>query len=68
MSWDTLQQLIRILLQFGGGFLVNSGFITDDMLTTGIGAVLSLGGILWWAFWEKTTRPATTAEKIAGQA
>ena len=59
MNWDTIQQFLRILLQFGAGLLVKQGLITDSMATTAVGALLSLGGIVWWVFWNKgKTAPA----------
>lgn len=53
MSWDTIQQLLRILLQLGAGVLVQRGLITEEMGVTLIGSLLAIGGIVWWAFWEK---------------
>ena len=58
MNWDTIQQLVRILMQLVAGYLVNSGLITEDMSTTLVGAVVSLGGIAWWIFWDRN-RPTT---------
>lgn len=52
MTWDTVQQLVRILMQLAAGFLVQRGLITEDMSATLVGSVVSLGGILWWALWE----------------
>lgn len=57
MTWDTVQQLVRILMQLAAGFLVNQGLITSDMSTTLVGSVVSIGGILWWVLWDRN-RPA----------
>jgi hypothetical protein len=57
MQWDTVQQFIRILLQFAAGWLVQKGYINADMAVTFTGAMLSLAGIAWWAIWNRT-RPA----------
>ena len=57
MTWDTVQQLVRIILQIGAGALVQRGWITEDMATTVIGSVLSIGGVIWWAVWQ-SGRPA----------
>lgn len=54
MTWDTVQQFVRILMQLGAGVLVQRGVITEDMATTLIGAVVSIGGIAWWALWDRT--------------
>ena len=53
MNWDTIQQLVRILMQVGAGMLVSKGVITEEMGVTLTGAVVSLGGIAWWAFWQR---------------
>lgn len=53
MNWDTIQQFLRILLQFGAGVLVSKGLITAEMGTSAVGALLSLGGIAWWVFWQR---------------
>jgi hypothetical protein len=63
MSWDTIQQLVRIVMQIGAGFLVNQGLITEDMSTTLVGSLVSIAGIAWWALWERT-RPADTPAPI----
>jgi hypothetical protein len=57
MTWDTVQQLVRILMQLGAGFLVQRGLITEAMTTTLVGSGVSLLGIVWWMVWDRT-RPA----------
>jgi hypothetical protein len=52
MNWDSIQQLIRILLQLGAGFLVSKGVINGEDAVTAVGAAMSLAGIAWWAFWN----------------
>lgn len=52
MDWSTIQQLIRVLAQFAGGVLVSNGVLTEDLATSGVGAVVSLSAIIWWVFWE----------------
>ncbi len=58
MTWDTVQQLVRILMQLAAGMLAQRGIITEDMATTLVGAVVSIGGVAWWALWQRS-RPAT---------
>ena len=60
MNWDTLQQLIRIVMQLVAGWLLSSGWITADMATGLVGAVVTLAGVAWWALWERS-RPADKA-------
>lgn len=64
MNWDTTQQFVRIMLQFGAGTLVSKGIITAEMGTTAVGALMSLGSVAWWAYWNrKTAAPAIAATK-----
>jgi hypothetical protein len=54
MNWDTIQQLLRILMQVAAGMLVQRGLITAEMGVTLVGAVVSLGGIAWWVLWQRS--------------
>lgn len=53
MNWDTVQQFIRIVMQVVAGMLVSRGIITAEMGVTLTGAIVSLGGIAWWVFWDR---------------
>ena len=53
MNWNTIQQLVRILAQLGAGALVTNGIVTEDLATSGVGAIMSIAAIVWWIFWEK---------------
>ncbi|HLO78153.1 MAG TPA: hypothetical protein VK196_16990 [Magnetospirillum sp.] len=57
MTWDTVQQFIRIIMQVLAGMLVSRGLITAEMGVTLTGAIVSLGGIAWWIFWQRS-KPA----------
>lgn len=62
MTWDTVQQLVRIIMQLIAGWLLSKGWITADMVNTLVGALVSIGGVIWWAAWQRTrpdepTRP-----------
>lgn len=59
MNWDTVQQFLRIIMQVVAGMLVSRGFLTEEMGVTLTGAVLSLGGIAWWVFWQRGRSPAS---------
>lgn len=59
MNWDSVQQVLRILLNAGGGVLVSKGYLTEDMLTTAIGGFLSVGSVVWWFFWNRKAQPTT---------
>jgi hypothetical protein len=47
INWDTLSGLARHILTFGGGFLVTNGVISSDELGLAVGAIITLGGIVW---------------------
>ena len=46
-SLDKTLGIIRHALTFGGGFLVTSGYLTESTLNTGIGAIVTLIGVIW---------------------
>jgi hypothetical protein len=53
MTWDTVQQFVRIVIQFAAGWLASRGIIEASMVETIVGAALSLGGVAWWALWQR---------------
>lgn len=50
MKWDTFWQIARYLLIAGGGFLTGKGYITAEQVTTLVGAIGSIGAVLWGLF------------------
>jgi hypothetical protein len=54
MTWDTIQQLVRIIMQVVAGMLVSKGIITEEMGVTLIGGVVSLGSVAWWVLWQRS--------------
>ncbi len=58
MNWDTIQQLVRIVMQLGAGVLVQRGLITEEMSVTFVGSLVSLAGIAWWMLWDRSRPPA----------
>lgn len=57
--WDSIQQIVRIVMQVLAGFLVGQGFITESMTETVIGAGVSVAALVWWIFWERHREGAT---------
>ena len=55
MKWDTVWQILRYLLIAGGGFLTGKGYITAEQLTTLIGAIGSIGAVVWGLFVKSGT-------------
>lgn len=60
MDWQTIQQVLRILLNAAGGVLIGKGYLTEETSTTLIGGLLSLGSVAWWFVWDRN-RTATAA-------
>jgi hypothetical protein len=52
--WDTIQQVIRIAMQFVGGWLVSKGILTEELAVQLTGGILSIAGVIWWIFWDKS--------------
>lgn len=61
MNNDILNGLVRHLLTTTGGALVAKGLITAPTLDTGVGAVITIVGILWSIYNKK--KPATPASE-----
>lgn len=55
MDWNTVQQLLRILLQFGSGVLISKGVLTEEMAVTLTGGLISVASVVWWLVWNKKT-------------
>lgn len=53
MDWNTAQQLLRILLQFGSGVLISKGVLTEEMAVTLTGSLISVASVVWWIAWNK---------------
>lgn len=53
MTWDQLQQVIRILLYAGGGYLFGDAVTEGEMFQQAVAGVLGAGAFVWWWVWEK---------------
>lgn len=53
MNWDSIQQVLRIVLNALGGVLIGKGYLTAETSTTLIGGLLSIGSVGWWFIWER---------------
>jgi len=65
MKWDTVWQILRYLLIAGGGFLTGKGYLSADQVTAIIGAIGSIGAVLWGLFVKSGTTavPDATAAR-----
>jgi hypothetical protein len=53
MAIESILGFVRHALTFGGGFFVQSGVATQDEITTGVAAVVTLIGIVWSVLQKK---------------
>lgn len=60
MTWDSVQQIIRIVLQFLSGLLVGKGILDATNAEIFSGALLSLASVAWWFVWNRKANPTTT--------
>ena len=58
MTKETIFGIIRHILTFGGGFLASNGTIGGADVETGVGALISLIGIVWSAIQKRKAAPA----------
>ena len=60
MTWDTIQQLIRIVMYSGGSYWFGSSVASGDLYQAAIGGVVGVGAFVWWYVWDHN-RPAAPA-------
>lgn len=46
-TWDQVSGLLRQVLPFIGGFAVARGWINAEQLAQYIGAIITVGGVIW---------------------
>ncbi len=47
MNKETILGIIRHAATFGGGVLTSNGLASDDDITSGVGALVTLIGVIW---------------------
>lgn len=53
MTWESIQQVLRIVLYAVGGYFLGEGVTQGEMFTQAVGGVLAVGSFIWWAVWER---------------
>ena len=53
MNWDSIQQIIRILLYTGGGAVLGDAVVKSDLYQQAVGGIIAIGAFCWWYFWER---------------
>ena len=54
MTWDTLQQLVRIVAYSAGAYLLGEGVADGAQFQQAIGGVVSVAAFGWWFTRERT--------------
>ena len=47
MSKEAILGIVRHILTVGGGFMTQAGIASDDQVTTGVSAIVTLVGLVW---------------------
>ncbi len=63
---EKINSLLRHILTFGGGFLVTYGWIQESDLPGVVGAMLTIGGIVWAQFNKTKKSIVSQAANIDG--
>jgi hypothetical protein len=54
MTWDSIQQIIRILAYAIGGYALGEGVTQGETFQAAVGGLISVGAFVWWAIRERT--------------
>lgn len=65
-GWDSIQQIIRIVLYSGAGALVSAGYLDEQTSLQLAGAALSLVTVAWTVYWNR--RQVVTVDGMAAAA
>jgi len=65
MKWDTVWQILRYVLIAGGSFASGKGWVTADQVTIIVGAIGSIGAVVWGIYVKSGTTavPDATAAR-----
>ena len=47
MNKESILGIVRHFLTFGGGFMMQNGMASNDEVTTGVSAAVTLIGVIW---------------------
>lgn len=53
MSWDTIQQLIRIAAYAGGSMAFGQAVADGEIFQQAIGGAIAVGAFVWWLVVER---------------
>lgn len=66
MNWEQVSSVLRHILTFGGGFIIAKGWISAEAMPGIIGAIITVGGVIWGMFTKTESAIAASAQKIDG--
>jgi hypothetical protein len=66
MNWEQISSVLRHILTFGGGFIIAKGWISAEAMPGIIGAIITVGGVIWGMFNKTDSSIAASAQKIDG--
>lgn len=66
MSWEQISSVLRHILTFGGGFIVAKGWISAEALPGIVGAIITIGGVVWGAFNRTEKAIVASAANVPG--
>lgn len=52
MNWDSIQQIVRIVMYAVSGWLMKMGW-PEDMTIALTGVATGAAAIAWWFFWQR---------------
>ncbi len=52
MSWDQLQQVLRIILYAIGGWAFSDAVVQGADFQNAVSGLLAVGAFIWWWVWD----------------
>lgn len=53
MNWESIQQVLRIVLYTAGGYIFGEQVAEGEMFQAAVGGLMAAGAFAWWAIWER---------------
>lgn len=64
MNWEQISSILRHVLTFGGGFVVAKGWVSAEAMTGIVGAIITIGGVIWGLFNKTSTAIVASAAAL----
>lgn len=66
MNWEQISGVLRHVLTFGGGFIVAKGWLSEGVMLDIVGAIITIGGVIWSMFNKTEAAIVTKAAALPG--